>query len=558
MTGKKKRILFCNDAHFLYSGYGKYGNEILNRLADTNKYELAELACFAAIGDQRDMHARWMYYPNAVPTNHPLYSEYKSNDQNKFGGWRFERVALDFKPDIVVDIRDPWMLSFEEMSPYRRFYNWTIMPTVDSAPQQPQWLSTFLDADGVFTYSDFGTQTLINESGNKINVLGTAPPGVDINTFRPVRDKRAHRKSMGFFEDCNIIGTIMRNQPRKLYPDLFETFKKFVDKCYQEGNKELADKTFLYVHCSYPDQGWEIPELLNEHELGRKVIFTYICRKCDKPFCSFFRDARTVCPSCNNISAGLPNTTAGLSPYQLSKILNTFDVYIQYSVCEGFGMPQVEAAACGVPVMAVDYSAMEDVIKKTNGLPIKVERMFRDPGTFAYRALPDNDACADQIYNFFKKPEAIRRRLGNKARKGVEQFYTWDNTAKIWENYFDNVKLTGDQGRWDAPMTKFSRIPPIPNTPMSNDEYIDWLMEFVLQEPERINTRFAFRYLRELNYGGKSVGKDFVKVTRQSLYKMFATYCQRKVQCELLRTKNYDLSKLDFIAYAHARADYIK
>ena len=33
---------------------------------------------------------------------------------------------------------------------------------------------------------------------------------------------------MGLDPDCKIIGTVMRNQRRKLYPDLFEAFKKFL------------------------------------------------------------------------------------------------------------------------------------------------------------------------------------------------------------------------------------------------------------------------------------------------------------------------------------------
>ena len=98
----------CNDAHFLKTGYAKYGNEVLNRLVDTGKYELAELACYGEVGDERNRNARWMYYANAVGKDDPRYNLYNSNVKNEFGLWRFERVLLDFKPDIVWDIRDFW------------------------------------------------------------------------------------------------------------------------------------------------------------------------------------------------------------------------------------------------------------------------------------------------------------------------------------------------------------------------------------------------------------------------------------------------------------------
>ena len=40
----RKRILFCNEASFLCSGYGKYGREVLTRLHNTGKYDIAEFA----------------------------------------------------------------------------------------------------------------------------------------------------------------------------------------------------------------------------------------------------------------------------------------------------------------------------------------------------------------------------------------------------------------------------------------------------------------------------------------------------------------------------------
>jgi hypothetical protein len=43
----KKRIFIANDASCLNTGYGIYGKEILTRLHNSNKYEIAELGCYA-------------------------------------------------------------------------------------------------------------------------------------------------------------------------------------------------------------------------------------------------------------------------------------------------------------------------------------------------------------------------------------------------------------------------------------------------------------------------------------------------------------------------------
>jgi hypothetical protein len=61
------------------------------------------------------------------------------------------------------------MLEYQERSPFRPFYHWAIMPTVDAAPQDEQWVATFLNADSVFTYSDWGMDVLRAQTGGRIN-----------------------------------------------------------------------------------------------------------------------------------------------------------------------------------------------------------------------------------------------------------------------------------------------------------------------------------------------------------------------------------------------------
>ena len=57
---------------------------------------------------------------------------------------------------------------------------------------------------------------------------------------------------MGINPEWKVIGTVMRNQRRKLFPELFEAFGKYLKKT-QDKN------TYLYCHTSYPDNGWDLP-----------------------------------------------------------------------------------------------------------------------------------------------------------------------------------------------------------------------------------------------------------------------------------------------------------
>lgn len=546
----KPRILFNTEASYSLSGFGTYTREVLKRLHQTNKYELAEFASFGVLGHPESKNIPWRWYANMVQPEDHRVQRYNSDRSNAFGKWRFESVLLHFKPDIVWNIRDYWMLAYETESPLRPYYHSTWMPTVDSAPQIEEWIENFIGIDGVFTYTDWAQNVLEKEGGGRIKLCGIASPGVDLNLFKPLTNKKEIRQQLGIPAEHNILGTVMRNQKRKLYPDLFIAFRKFLDLCHESNNQELAKKTYLYLHTSYPDFGWNLPLLLKECGIAHKVYCTYICRNCGRHFAAIFQDARTTCRFCNTPSAVMPTVSFGLTYENMGKMMGCFDGYIQYAMATGIEMPLVEASACGIPVMAIDYSGQVDVIKKTNGTPLKVERFFRELETGAYRAYPDTSYTAEQIYKFFTLPETTRKQKEKLAREGAEKHYNWDNTARIWEKYFDNVKLTGKQGKWNSP---FSPIQPVQLTPqimqLDNMRFVHWLLADVLQQPEKINSFTAMRMLRDLNYGAEIVNGQPVKLTKEDLYKRVIQKVQNHNICEEIRCGMRPLIKEDYIEY---------
>jgi glycosyltransferase involved in cell wall biosynthesis len=394
---------------------------------------------------------------------------------------------------------------YVERSPFRQNYHWTIMPTVDSIPQKEQWLETYRNADSIFTYTEFSRDYLKN---NGINVLGMAPPAADHEVFKPVPDRLAHRKHWGLHKDVFIIGTVMRNQRRKLYPDLIQSFRKFLDT-----SPALADKTYLYIHTSYPDNGWDIPQLLREAGVGNKVLFTYICPQCGYIAPHFFAGSTKACNRCGNYTATLPSVHVGVTPAEMASILNFMDLYIQYSICEGFGMPQVEAAACGTPFAAVNYSAMESVLKNLDGIPIPVQRMFREPESGSFRALPDNDKFVAILQSFLGSPQPIRKQKGRKTYLACKQHYDWDKTAKVWEDHFDKLEPTD---KWNGPPQIRMPNPQVPQN-VSNEEFVKWVVANVWGEPSMIHSYIALRLLRDLNNKSRVVSTGGVFYNEDSL-----------------------------------------
>ena len=190
----------------------------------------------------------------------------------------------------------------------------------------------------------------------------------------------------------------MRNQRRKLYPDLFKSFKLLLDKVDDPENY------FLYCHTSYPDMGWDIPELLNEHGLADKVYFTYVCQHERKPYAAKFAGVPSYSPFTKKNTGVFPSVQLGLSYEELAQVMNCFDLYVQYANSEGFGLPQVEAAAVGVPVASVNYSAMETVIEKLEGIKLDPIGYYKELETGCERAVPNNELTANLMMEFLTKP----------------------------------------------------------------------------------------------------------------------------------------------------------
>ena len=495
---RKKRILFCSEATFLNTGYATYTREILKYLHSTGKYELAEMAAYGTRNDQRANGIPWKFY-GVVPPDNATEEEknrYNANPVHQFGEHIFESVCLDFFPDIVCDIRDFWMLDFAERSPFRPYFKWCIMPTVDARPQARQWISTYQSADACLTYSEWAGEVLKEQSGGKINYIGISPPSAH-DAYQPIEDRDGLRKSFGLDSNMKIIGTVMRNQRRKLYPDLFQAFRTFLDSVQDDKNLY-----YLYCHTSYPDLGWDIPELLQQYNLSSKVYFTYICAQTKKPFASLFNGAICQSPYTGQFGATLSNVKNGASYEDLAKIMNLFDLYVQYANCEGFGLPQVEAAACGIPVMSIDYSAMESVIRNLGGTPLTPKTLYKELETGCFRAVPDNEYAAQKFKEFFEQPKPLRQKLGFSTREAFLKHYQWNKSGKAWEDYFDSVNIYEHFDNWRQPARIRKSEPKPEKLPegITPKNLSDWLIAHVLCEPERLNTYISNRLTRDLLY----------------------------------------------------------
>lgn len=483
----------CTEASFLPTGYGVYSKEVLSRLNQYEDFQVAELSCYASVNDEEFQNIPWRAYANK-PSSQEELVDYKSSSTNEYGNFRFNSTCLDYKPDVVFDIRDPWMFEHQFISPFKRFFHHVIMPTVDSVPQNPAWLDMFSEATGVFCYSEFGYNTLDLPN---INLIGIASPCAS-EYFKPLNREEV-KQQMGIQKDSIVFGTVMRNQRRKLFPELFEAFS--------EVKKASTDKNvYLYCHTSHPDVGWQIPELLIQHGLSSSVLFTYKCTECGNISASVFSDTHKRCDKCGKFTNQIGGLNNKLSDEELNLVYNSLDIYVQYANSEGFGMSQVEAAQTGLPLITVGYSAMLSVADTLDSFLIPVERYNKESETGCLRAIPNMYSAINLMKKLADSDIEYLRKKGEQTRQLCLTHYNWDNTAREWAEYFKSLPDL-HPGRWNSDSYM---IPVIPLNQSMKTVYdkANFLISGVLGRPDLIGGRLWKRIMTDLNRGFRMENLD--------------------------------------------------
>jgi glycosyltransferase involved in cell wall biosynthesis len=536
----KPRVLFASEFSQLKTGYAIYTKEVLSRLFATSKYDIMEFASYCNKNDPRLQQVPWKVFP-VLPEQHEQ-EQYNTDPTNQFGAWKFEQACLTHKPHIVMAIRDFWMDSHQLASPFRPYFYHIWMPTVDAYPQHEQWIASYSECDAVLTYQDWSLKVLEQQGGGIINLCGSAPPCASSN-FKPL-DKKSIKEQFGF-PNHKIVGTVMRNQKRKLYPQLFRAFRNYL-------NQHKKNDVLLYCHTSYPDAGWDIPRLLISNEITSKVLFTYVCDNCNVFYPNFFSDAVSICPNCHKPSTHMVNVQKGVDEQELAIIYNFFDVYVQYSNSEGFGMPTLEAAQCGIPIMETNYSAMTDILQKTEGIPIELQSLEVEAETGCFRAVPNEQDFLQKLHKILCMTPVERQQLGLKIRNNCLKTYNWNNTAQTWMNIIDKVDIDKYEQSWNMPSTaKMPANQPPEN--ITNVEFAKWLIAEVLGEPWRLGSYMEARLVRDLNQGftppvvgsmyfsemSTLAGKpNFKPFSRKDAYEHMVSLCTRRNHWEELRCQS--------------------
>lgn len=292
------------------------------------------------------------------------------------------------QPEIIMVIQDaPYSVTVRGAPLDWSKYAFIMVSPVDGAPIYPLWVETAKQADGVLTISEFGVKAW---SAAGVSA-GLCRPGIHHDKFyRLTPEKRAEiRGNLGIAPDAFVLGMMAQNQGRK---DITGTLKAFFDFAVDKPTARL-----LLDMDDVSPAGWDIPSLCKQFGWDvSKLIFRKDC-----------------------VQKGVT---------ELRERYNVLDAHSVLAFREGFGLPIIEAMACGVVSMAQDWCAGTEVLTDGRGVLIPPIDYFM-PSTWggALDKLPDLNVMTEKLQWLYDNP-AERAAMAERGMKWARQ-QTWDTAA---------------------------------------------------------------------------------------------------------------------------------
>ncbi len=330
--------------------------------------------------------------PTPLQTEFDLYPAGTSSDY--YGMQRLVPLIAHTRPDVVLIVNDSWIVNDylqvlervnhgSQLSPIAAY-----MP-VDGPHLDPGRQTHLNNLDLAVAYTRFGADEL-TRAGLEVPT-SIIPHGIDLETFGQGDQWEARRK-LGI-PDGFVVLVSDSNSSRKRLDLAIEAFARFA--------KDAPD-AWLLIHSEEDTRwGWNLPWLCRKHGILDQAFFT--------------------------------GKHGSLTDRALHAVYTAADVYLSASMGEGWGFGAMEAMACGVPVIAVDWAALGEWAQGA-------ARLHKPQSTFTYAASANQEggvvspASLAASLDQFRANRKLRTRYRDLGLARVaEPQFRWDAIAVQWE-----------------------------------------------------------------------------------------------------------------------------
>lgn len=286
---------------------------------------------------------------------------------------------------------------------------------VDSVPTTPLTLQTLKQFQiKPIAMSRFGEEQLRGEGFDPLYV----PHAIDTSVYAP-RDRVKAREVMHVDPDAFVVGVVAHNegtQPtRKNWANTLMAFSVF---------RQSHPDAILYMHTEITGRAWggaNLAGMANHFGIPLEAL---------------------------QIAPQVPYLANGITPEAMSIIYSGMSVLSNASYGEGFGLPIIEAQACGTPVIVTDYTSMPELVGA--GWKIGGEPWFNEASgaTWMHPSVEDHLAALEAAYE--AKDDEDVRELAREFALGYD-------ADKVYAEHWTPVLEELDRPREIPPLPKLNR-----------------------------------------------------------------------------------------------------
>lgn len=375
------KAIFHSNAPWVGSGYGVQGHLAVKRIQKMPEVEQIVYSCFYGL------HGGIIEYDDIICI------------PPRMGDWGNQCLQLHSyhtESDVVIGLQDTWVLR-QDIA--QLGYLWCPWTPIDHDPFPDMIYQRVSTAYMPIAMAKFGERLMLEANMKNIRYV---PHAVDTKVYKPHSQKvnLETRDKLGIPKDVFLIGIVAANKgfpARKGWPQMLEAMKYFMER-----HKDVV----LYAHtlATTEDQGVDLPGIIQRFGIGDRVIL----------------------PNPYLYLQGFPHN-------EMSKIYSSFDVFLLPSCGEGFGVPIIEAQACGTPVIVTDFTAMPELVAPTTGALIDVAYKWYTP-LYSYQALPSIGDMVDKLEYYYQMNKSELKRQNKACREFITENYDADLVAeKYWK-----------------------------------------------------------------------------------------------------------------------------
>jgi len=284
---------------------------------------------------------------------------------------------------------------FKEKFP--RETKWIQYAPQDGDPPMPQWEQIYRMSDKTVAMSKYGQWVFKNWF--KMDVPWIYH-GVDTDGFK-------NKEKPKNLKDKFVVGNFNRNQPRKQPVRTMIGFARFA--------KDKKD-VLLHMQMDWNDEfGWPIQYFAQQYGIQSKMM---------QP------------------------SPVGMPREKVAETYNMWDVNVNTTGGEGFGLTTTEGAICGLPNIITDYTTSRELV--TEGKPgprgtlIKVKDLHWQKMDVAAvrRSMADADDLAKILNKYYYNRDLVIEH-GKAAEEWTRKYCAWSKIAKGWHKIIEDT-LSGD------------------------------------------------------------------------------------------------------------------